>query len=108
VSWQDQDHLDESWLPSWGGDEAVVPPQDPPEPPAESPEAPAERPPEPDAHWVRATDVPEFRVNLALWWFALLSEGPPPSGDWVEHRDELDWDQWLDDLRERDGDVDAP
>lgn len=75
MSWEDGDSLNEEWLPTWVGDDKVTPEEPPPPPPAD-PDDP-----------LRTNDAPECRVNLALWWLALLQDGPPPSGDWVEFVD---------------------
>jgi hypothetical protein len=113
MSWEDEDTLDESWLPAWHGDEDVKPEKAPPE------QKPDPEPPDNDP----ATDMADppgidCRVNLALWWLALLQDGPPPEGDWVEFYDKWDGpptiggtmfpidfqdEDVLDKFRERDG-----
>ncbi len=82
MSWEERDSLDETWLPTWSGDDGVLPEKEP-----EAPK-PDDAPPdaqEPTDEWTRAK--PDCRVNLALWWLALLQDGPPPEGDWVEFVD---------------------
>ncbi len=81
MTWKDKDNLDERWLPEWSVDD--IPPQDPPPMPA--PDEPPESP-------LSNDEGPECRVNLALWWLALLADGAPPSGDWVDFLDQWDAD----------------